>query len=549
MRIFVLSLCIFIGAFIIGVPTYQQIDDVHITRILSGAYTGTPSPYVHALHIVLSAPIARLYAIYPYVSWYTIVLYTILFLSLIATFYSLTHTFKRLTALNMIPLTFVTLVYLYAIFQVQYVTIAGLCVMASLLLLLSRLHLQSINTTEIFVVIVLFFLGYFLRDQGAYLGLVVVSPALAFYAVRSKTTMRNFMAIFFVALTGGLLLFTFVQKHEYTKTAALRYATQWFHAHRSFNGYYAYYHGFYPDVYRSVGWNMNDYEMIDKWLYADTSFFKPHDISIIQSHVKTQFPASNHLSATYRAVPINAFFSGGIYLLLAYILCIWCALSIKTHKGILFVTLIAVFLVAVFFAYYVRILPYRVSVPIALYIGLLPFVLSEKIQRVPWRGHQVAATILLVLFLCAGWYVLGAEVADNGERRRRILAVLSQLPQREDALIYVGGSSIPLQWLHPFEDYRFIGTFALAGGGWPQHLLPEQELYRRYGILNIFVEAINSDKIYFLATSTQLDNYRQFMNDHYNIQVRYRVVRDFSRYEMEKSRYGYGGKLVQIISQ
>lgn len=59
--------------------TYQTNDDVFMLLFASGAYTGTPSPYLVYIHTLLGGVLSGLYRLTTAVEWYTIVQQTCLF--------------------------------------------------------------------------------------------------------------------------------------------------------------------------------------------------------------------------------------------------------------------------------------------------------------------------------------------------------------------------------------------------------------------------------------------------------------------------------------
>lgn len=545
---FVQTALVYISFFIFVTPIYQQVDDVNTTRMISGAYTGTPLKYVYQIHVLLSHFLAALYHLRADINWYTLFAYASLFLSLYAVRIFLVPFVKKNNVLGAELVVCVLLIYIHAVAQFQYVTIAGLCAMSGLVLLSSQARSGLLSKPMMFLSLVLVVIGCMLRDRMAYLALILALPSMVFIYRSAAAKTKKYLKVYLGAVVCILVLLGVSNSVAYRMNPDLKADREWFDTQIDFSSFDIYAYRFNPDVYKKAGWSGNDFEMFNSWSYEDEKIFSRSDLAAIMSGAVQAPPTQQYLGFVGSVLRQNLFQSGSFYLLSAYILLVICCVLFKKERLVFGMTIMVLTIVFAYFSYFGRLIPYRVGIPAAFFIcGMVCAVSRESIAV---RIGRAGAGLYLIMFLVLAMtgYVVYLESKDNTAKIARFQKILEQLPKKDRALVFIWDSSIPFHWMSPFDDFSNMGEYALAGGGWPQRLAPERELFRRYGVQNLYTDLYVKDKVLLVANEDYLQYYQTFMKEHYKADTGYKVLSDFTKYETEP-RYGFGGKLVKIYKK
>jgi hypothetical protein len=541
------TLLVFIGVMVMGTPIYPLIDDVHIARMLSGAYTGAPYEYVHAIHIYLSSFIVFLYNFNSTVNWYTLILYFVLFVSLYATCLALAPFVRRKNPAGILSLLFVLLIYIYAISQIQYVTVGGLSIFSGLLLFLSASRNNNLRISILVLSLFLICAGFMLREGMAYFAALIVAPATYYRYIRSEAGSQKPFAMFLLLVVGCIFILKCAQSGAYDAYPEIKEDRLWFTTQIEYSNFYLYHYMFHPDLYSSVGWSANDYAMYDSWSFQDNQIFTQDKISRVMAEAIRKPPsAPQQMAYIYNASIVNLLLGGGTYLWIAYVFVGMSLMLLKRERRMIVLTFLVFVTSILYFSYLIRIVPYRVTIPAALFLGTFIPVSTDLVIRFKREVTLVLFYTVAIALLVLVAYEYHTETKSNSEKIKRFSRILRQIPQRDEAIIYLWDSAIPINWTSPFDDYSILKKYALAGGGWPQRLEPERELFRQYGVTYLYKDVYEKDNILVIANDEHLTFYHRFMKEHYNINVEFQVLSDFTRYEMDKTRYGYGGKLVKI---
>ena len=527
----------------VATPIYEQVDDVWMLRMMSGAYTGEPTGYAYHLNIILSGFVAQMFRINAHFNWYSFFLYGSLFLSL----YAVCIVFSRIkhVLLFSIPAAVVVaMIFAYAITHIQYVLIAGLCAVSGIVLLLNAWRNSASTRREYMIAFVLIVISYLLRERSTDFIILLAIPIAVRVVPRIKDAYKRSSKIFVAAITITLSLLFVAQMAAYNWNPQFANEKPWHDAQSDFSAYHIYHYRLHPDIYRAVGWSQNDYFMFDSWSYEDPNVFSFSDLSRIMHESIRQLPTVAQLEYVRALLFFNVSQTGGMYLLVTYLLFAGYIAWFKKERKVLLISFALFVGGYTYYSYLMRIMPYRVTLPIALFLTLCPLIFSDG-----WKPVFKKRIVLYVLFM-ASLLTLAMqegymEMRLNDERVDRFQKVLQMIPKKDTAVVYLWDTSIPFYWLSPFDSTTGLNEYALISGGWPQRLTPDRRVHEQYGIKNIYNDFLTKDNLFMIANDERLQLYKKYMNEHYKITVGFHVLRDYSSYELEKDRYGFGGKLVK----
>lgn len=538
------AMIVFSAILAVATPIYEQVDDVWMLRMMSGSYTGEPSSYAYYLNIVLSSLMAQLFRMHSGINWYTLFLYGSLFLS----FYAICIVFSRIkhVVLFSIPSALVTiLIYGYAMTHIQYVLIAGLCAVSGMVLILNAWHRSVPMRREYIVAFVLIVISYMLRERATDFILLLALPIAAHAFPRIQKGHKRLAKVFIVTTGVTLVVLYAVQMVAYNLNPQFVTEKPWNDLQGNVSAYQIYNYRLHPDIYQSVGWSENDYQMFDSTSYEDPNVFSFSDLRRIVHDSIRQLPTTKQLEY-FRAIAFfNVSQTGGMYLLTAYILFAGYLVWFNKERKLLLISFALFIGGYTYYSYLIRIMPYRVTLPIALFFTVYPLIFSEENRKPSLKKklglYGIFVTSFLVLAIKEGY----REVQLNEERIRRFQKVLTMIPKKDTAVVYLWNTSIPFYWTSPFDSTVGLKEYAFISGGWPQRLTPDRRVYEQYGVKNIYQDFLTKDNLLMIANDERLLLYKKYMDEHYKITVGFHVLRDYSSYELEKDRYGFGGKLVK----
>lgn len=278
--IFCINLALLLLFAFSGCMKYEVSDDFIMEMIVSGAYTGSPSPFIMFMHPIIGIVLSILYTFIATINWYFIFQITVIFTSLCI----LSYTFLKYRKDNLSILLFMIFLLflsndLYLL--VQFTKTATLSLCAGCILMLSNiLDRNTMNKKEIALGILLFCVGYMIRNKCIYIVLFFSVLPILFHGIQKRFKYIDFVKLakkagkvmfpcFFVLV--GLSFFSkeFVQRYpaykEYKEYSAYRsdivdYSYYSYEENRTEfekNGISE------NDIYTLVHWNFGDIEYYD----------------------------------------------------------------------------------------------------------------------------------------------------------------------------------------------------------------------------------------------------------------------------------------------
>lgn len=277
-----LAVLINVAAIVLGLlchPMYETSDDP-LMMIISADISSNSEELIFA-NIVLGWVLRGLTCVAPFINWYTISHFAMMF----ASFTLLTYIFlkgpsNRVCLLSVIAV-FIIALELYT--GIQFTKTSALAVIAGIIgVLYSVKKKRGLSALTVFSSLLAIY-GSLLRIESLYLVLILGSAFFVYEVVcllkngekKTAITVVVVSAITVVAILG----LDFYQRNHYSKSSELD-AFNGFNIERSrvvdvTNGVPAYTD--YKDEYNALGLYEEDYNILNTWIYADTDVF-PEDI-------------------------------------------------------------------------------------------------------------------------------------------------------------------------------------------------------------------------------------------------------------------------------
>ena len=258
-----------------GYMQYLSNDDSSIQNLLSGCTTGTPFWAHPFVNVLISYPLSRLYSLLPSVQWWYIYSQTLIILGMLFTNYSIAALAKRcafpqvLAFFTVAALTFSF--FLYPVSNVAFTivpAILGSGIMARLFLLEGEKSSRKL----FFLYLFLYVLALCHRAASGKVILCYLLLSL-FYLCFSdlSVSFRKRTALFLVVTTSFILL-TFLITSGNSRYEANLNGEEYLQYNHARSAYKDFPHDTYmenPELYESVGWDLDLYDLVDHWFFMD----------------------------------------------------------------------------------------------------------------------------------------------------------------------------------------------------------------------------------------------------------------------------------------
>lgn len=291
--IFCINLALLLLFAFSGCMKYEVSDDFIMEMIVSGAYTGSPSPFIMFMHPIIGIVLSILYTFIATINWYFIFQITVIFTSLCI----LSYTFLKYRKDNLSILLFMIFLLflsndLYLL--VQFTKTATLSLCAGCILMLSNiLDRNTMNKKEIALGILLFCVGYMIRNKCIYIVLFFSVLPILFHGIQKRFKYIDFVKLakkagkvmfpcFFVLV--GLSFFSkeFVQRYPAYKEY------KEYSAYRSDIVDYSYYS--YEEnrtEFEKNGISENDFYTLVHWNFGDIEYYDLDKLKTVSTILST----------------------------------------------------------------------------------------------------------------------------------------------------------------------------------------------------------------------------------------------------------------------
>ena len=474
----------------LGHPIWGTNDDVFMSMVAAGVLiTSQPSADLLFIHPFYGWFISQLCIWQPEVPWYGIFFILFVGLSLVILNYSILRLRRQLNFIFIaICATIITI--LPSLWHLQFTIVAALAILSGGMLLLSFFMCEP-TTKKSFIIGILtslcmLLIGSMIRFHSMLMVFVLFAPCatvlfLKFVRSTQCGKLKRLYIVKFLMIgiiVGVSMIGLQVGKQRYYRNSPEW--TKWFSLNKAKAEFIDYgkikYNEQTRNMFDSVGWSQNDYNMITSWQYVDPKQYALEKfIYIINACKKKGILGKTTLLSGFGSFKSNFMRIINVIKLqmrafASLLLCILAVglLTIRWEKwNFLYVSfIVCTTAVVLFYLYFVlQRAPYRVIVPLwasVLWMMLLVASNPNNLQVGRWKGYKTVAWIILIFMLSASVYKdIGIEkyIVEEGVEKQNYLERMikdwnTNLPQ--GSVIYNVGATFPFESQLPLKSLTYL---------------------------------------------------------------------------------------------
>ena len=544
-----------------GCMKYEVSDDFIMEMMVSGAYTGSPSPFIMFMHPIIGIVLSILYTFIATINWYFIFQITVIFTSLCI----LSYTFLKYKKDNLSILLFMIFLLFFSndlYLLVQFTKTATLSLCAGCILMLSNiLDRNTMNKKEIALGILLFFVGYMIRNKCIYIVLFFSVIPILIYGIEKRIKYIDFVKLVkkagkvifpcFLILI-GLSLFSkgFVQRYPAYKEYKA------YSAYRSDIVDYSYYS--YEEnrtEFEKNGISENDFYTLVHWNFGDIEYYDLDKLKTVSTILST-YRDSQYTSI--KGTIVNLINRQYKYYVSAWALIIISLIGFFSIRNGIFQVLSVNFfaLCLLFINMYLGRLNYRVEYSIFLAAAaflLYSFQISES--RFEKFSNKALYAVLIVLFVCR----IPVHIPSYGKSsydsmfiswnndlakynasfaKEKDMSVINEIKQNPNNFYYLGFySNIQTLYLNynpwkgiqksEFKNAAFFAGIDTFHPDWVKHL--------ENNSINNPMKHLLKENVYFIE-NRPINEVLTFVQEHYKVNAGVTLYKKIGSYYIWKIR-------------
>ena len=559
--IFCINLALLLLFAFSGCMKYEVSDDFIMEMIVSGAYTGSPSPFIMFMHPIIGIVLSILYTFIATINWYFIFQITVIFTSLCI----LSYTFFKYRKDNLIILLFMIFLLflsndLYLL--VQFTKTATLSLCAGCILMLSNiLDRNTMNKKEIALGILLFCVGYMIRNKCIYIVLFFSVLPILFHGIQKRFKYIDFVKLakkagkvmfpcFFVLV--GLSFFSkeFVQRYPAYKEY------KEYSAYRSDIVDYSYYS--YEEnrtEFEKNGISENDFYTLVHWNFGDIEYYDLDKLKTVSTILSTY---RDRQYTSIKGTIVNLINRQYKYYVSAWALMFISLIGIFAIRNGIFQVLSVNFFAfcLLFINMYLGRLNYRVEYSIFLAAAaflLYSFQISES--RFEKFSNKALYAVLIVLFVCR----IPVHIPSYGKSsydsmfiswnndlakynasfaKEKDMSVINEIKQNPNNFYYLGFySNIQTLYLNynpwkgiqksEFKNAAFFAGIDTFHPDWVKHL--------ENNSINNPMKHLLKENVYFIE-NRPINEVLTFVQEHYKVNAGVTLYKKIGSYYIWKIR-------------
>ncbi|WP_270629744.1 hypothetical protein [[Clostridium] innocuum] len=559
--IFCINLALLLLFAFSGCMKYEVSDDFIMEMIVSGAYTGSPSPFIMFMHPIIGIVLSILYTFIATINWYFIFQITVIFTSLCI----LSYTFLKYRKDNLSILLFMIFLLflsndLYLL--VQFTKTATLSLCAGCILMLSNiLDRNTMNKKEIALGILLFCVGYMIRNKCIYIVLFFSVLPILFHGIQKRFKYIDFVKLakkagkvmfpcFFVLV--GLSFFSkeFVQRYPAYKEY------KEYSAYRSDIVDYSYYS--YEEnrtEFEKNGISENDFYTLVHWNFGDIEYYDLDKLKTVSTILSTY---RDRQYTSIKGTIVNLINRQYKYYVSAWALMFISLIGIFAIRNGIFQVLSVNFFAfcLLFINMYLGRLNYRVEYSIFLAAAaflLYSFQISES--RFEKFSNKALYAVLIVLFVCR----IPVHIPSYGKSsydsmfiswnndlakynasfaKEKDMSVINEIKQNPNNFYYLGFySNIQTLYLNynpwkgiqksEFKNAAFFAGIDTFHPDWVKHL--------ENNSINNPMKHLLKENVYFIE-NRPINEILTFIQEHYKVNVEMTLHKKIGSYYIWKIR-------------
>ena len=559
--IFCINLALLLLFAFSGCMKYEVSDDFIMEMIVSGAYTGSPSPFIMFMHPIIGIVLSILYTFIATINWYFIFQITVIFTSLCI----LSYTFLKYRKDNLSILLFMIFLLflsndLYLL--VQFTKTATLSLCAGCILMLSNiLDRNTMNKKEIALGILLFCVGYMIRNKCIYIVLFFSVLPILFHGIQKRFKYIDFVKLakkagkvmfpcFFVLV--GLSFFSkeFVQRYpaykEYKEYSAYR---------SDIVDYYYYTYEENRTEFEKNGISENDFYTLVHWNFGDIEYYDLDKLKTVSTILSTY---RDRQYTSIKGTIVNLINRQYKYYVSAWALMFISLIGIFAIRNGIFQVLSVNFFAfcLLFINMYLGRLNYRVEYSIFLAAAaflLYSFQISES--RFEKFSNKALYAVLIVLFVCR----IPVHIPSYGKSsydsmfiswnndlakynasfaKEKDMSVINEIKQNPNNFYYLGFySNIQTLYLNynpwkgiqksEFKNAAFFAGIDTFHPDWVKHL--------ENNSINNPMKHLLKENVYFIE-NRPINEVLTFVQEHYKVNAGVTLYKKIGSYYIWKIR-------------
>lgn len=556
--IFILNFIILLTYALSGCMKYEVSDDFIMEMMVSGAYTGNPSPYIMFMNPIIGIFLSFLYNVFKKINWYFLFQIAVIFLSLCV----LSYCFLKKKSNNFsILLVFVFLFFfsndLYLL--VQFTKTATVAISTGIILILTNVLSNNKRNSEIVIGFILFSLGVLIRRKCLYIGLFFSIIPVLYYIIQERNNKNKIILLMKhciqIGIIGLLLLFSFnLFDTAFDKINSEYKLYQKYNSYRAnivdYN-YYTYEEN--KEKFKEKGISENDFNTLVHWNFGDTDYY---DIDMLKtvSTILDNYRSNQYVSIRGTVVNlINREYKH--YVSVWGMILVFLIGIISNKKNILNIFLVSTFtFILLFINMYLGRLNYRVEYSIFLaatvYIILL---LQISEDRVELNSNILKISIVLMIVFRVPVYIPNYEnnydimfTSWNNDIKKyntsfiknKDLSVINEIQNNPNNFYYLGFySNIQTLYLN-FNPFKSIPTSTFNNAAffagvdtyhpdWLEHL-------NKNGIENPMKDLLK-ENVYFIE-NRPINEVLKFIQEHYKKDAEMILYKQIGSYYVWKIR-------------
>ena len=495
---------------------FQVCDDTFVSLLLQGAgMSPGPTPYNLFLNAYLSLGLNALYAHFPSVQWYSLLLVAVEATALWAILLSGLwgpHPVRR-TILHLATLG----LYLYLLTLLQWTLVSSLASIGAVLLLKSLWEEKDRRPPRVAFGLVfgLLLASVLIRPAAFEYVLLLSLPLLVRAGWKAELTPQRKSVLLWLGVFGlAAVTLMGANKLYYTRDPAWAEAVKFFDLQSEMiNGYSLRDDALSRGTFDSVGWSQMDVGLFVNWYCLDDATYSIDKMEKVRETLP-RFDSNKHPNETVAQIfgqtPVKCVLWAALLSLL-----------LVPRARIRFALVRAAWIACVLFGLWLTLkIPERVVFP-ALLLGLT-LNLSEA-------ELGVRKNALWVLILAAGALALFSLKLGIWEKTLagRIEAAdpafqadMNRFTPPPGGLCVIWDSAFPYERLNAFGDFRFFKKMDLATLAWYQRTPTTKAMLVKHGVPNLFLDMVDNPQVTMICTPWEANVYGVYLREKYGLQAR-----------------------------
>ena len=427
----VVSVAMCASLYLLFTPRWETNDDIGMSMVAHGYGTTAYASANLIFSNVIWGYVIQLLPSVNGVLGYSLAAILVMIISCSVLLYILHH--AQSAWLFGVVVTFV--IFLRPLLFPQFTINAGMMTLAGIVCWMRFRHHQSIQLVVVGCVCV--FLGYLIRNQEAYLLLLVASPLIPWILIWRHYHARLALFVTVAAVVGAFLLdaqaYSASEWRQFNNLNQIRAQFTDYNADKYIKAR--------PEIMAKYGYSENDINLVRNWFFVDASLVNPQTLSQMLAELGPISAKFGEMKSGWASIQALAH----PQLRLLFVLAI-CFLVLNPSSRVFLswiLCVIAVFLMGI----YGRPGVLRVYVPIESLLIVAPLLVQNAHSYTTWHRIRKIMTFLLVCIIVVPYTLqVTSESVRSTAQMAQLQADFRDFPRDE---VVVWGASFPFEAMYP----------------------------------------------------------------------------------------------------